>query len=428
MLHPLQKEGPLIGQPQIEFSSLGHDRKRHLTVPSTTDAAILDQFKRSILTLHFDFHERPSVTTVESLGRELNGITKGRIQGVHRVRWGGIRQSMTARAVKAFQAESHRKRRARLAFAGSHFTGTQLMSITDKLEDDDNVSDISSASTKLEGSPDRAGNYFYRRADLDGESWHNPYRDHSTQTYPSEDQPSAPSPQKINRKNASKALNVHVHRLYVWLYTSTVSSSIFDRWIRNQEPPLDQGKVRVRWTCQCGKRLWDDFLELRAGAAEDLRKSLECFENNVLRRPQGSGSSAEGTSVIQEPHAAYLPASSSSSAVSTGVSTMPRRSEISAIAARGTNPCVSTPTSLQNPDDKFLLLCLSKTNDTLRVSQFPVQHITNDFQLFCMLRDVYEAHRGLFARLFSPRKIVSLNFRKASPIPSLAMYRQRSDN
>ncbi len=401
--------------------------KGHLTVPSTTGAAILDQFKGSILALHFDFHEKLSAATVESLGREWNGIFKGPIQGVHRVRWGGIRQSMIARAVKAFQAELHRnRRRARVPFAGSNFTGTQLTSIIDKSEDDDSMSDISSASTKIEGSPDRAGNYFLQRAGLNSESWHNPYRDHSTQTYPSENQPSAPSQQKIDRKNASKSLNVHIHRLYVWLYMSIISSSIFDRWIRNQEPPLDEGKVRVRWTCQCGRRLWDDFVELRAGAAEDLRKSLECFENNVLGRPQGSVSSAEGTSVIQEPPAAYLPASPPSSAVSTSLSTTPGSSEISpsaVIAARGTSPYVSTSTSLQNTDDKFLLLCLSKTNDTLRVSQFPVQHIRNDFQLFCMLRDVYAAYRGTFARLFSPRKIVSLNFRKASPIPSLATHR-----
>ncbi len=158
------------------------------------------------------------------------------------------------------------------------------------------------------------------------------------------------------------------------------------------------------------------------GSSRGLAKSLECFENNVLRRPQGSASSAEGTRIIQEPPAAYLPVSSPSSAVSTGVSTTQESLPSAVIAARGNSPYVSTSTNLQNPGDKFLLLCLSKTDDTLRVSQFPVKHITNDFQLFCMLRDVYAAYRGTLARLFSPRKIVSLNFRKASPIPSLATH------
>ena len=410
MLHPLRQEGTHIGQLQKEASSLGHDGKSHLTVPSTTDAAILEQFKRSILTLHFDFREKPSDATVANLGRELNSILKGPVQGVHSVRWGGIEQSMAARAMKVFQAGLHRNRRARVPLAGPKFTGTQLISITDRSEEDDNMSDISSASTKIEGSPDRAGNYFHRRADLDSESWHNPYRDHSTQTFPSEDQPSAMNQQKIDRKNAWKALSFHINWLYVWSHSSTVSR-MFDTLILNQEPPLGAGKVRIRWTCHCGKRLWDDFVELRAGAADDLRKSLEHFENNVLRGPQESASGAEGTSVIQEPLAAHLSASSPSYAISTGVPTTPEGSEVppsAVIAARGNN------SREKDLVDKFLLLCLSKSNDTLRVSQFSVNHITNDFQLFCMLRDVYAAYRGNFARLFSPRKVVSLRFRKAS--------------
>ncbi len=69
---------------------------------------------------------------------------------------------MTARAVKAFRVESHRNRRARVPFASSNFTRTQLTSIIDKSEDDDNISDISSASITIEGSPDRAGNYLCR--------------------------------------------------------------------------------------------------------------------------------------------------------------------------------------------------------------------------------------------------------------------------
>ncbi|KAF7507687.1 hypothetical protein GJ744_010240 [Endocarpon pusillum] len=41
------------------------------------------------------------------------------------------------------------------------------------------------------------------------------------------------------------------------------------------EPPLENGKVRVRWTCRCGRQLYDDFKEARPGAAEDLGKLLD---------------------------------------------------------------------------------------------------------------------------------------------------------
>ena len=427
MLHPLQKENSDNGQPRIGASSLDDDRDHHLTVPSTTGATILDQFKRSVLTLHFDFSEKPSHASVETLGRELNRIFSDSVQGVHRVRWGGIRQSMAARALKAFQARLHSNQRARVPFAASNFTRNTLMSIADKSEDDDNMSTISGASTKIEGSPDRAGNYSYRRANLESEFLRNEYRDNNTQTCQSEDQPINLSQQKIEHKRAPKALIVHLRRLYVWLYMSSVCSRAFDIWIRHQEPPLDEGKVRVRWTCQCGNRLWDDFVELRAGAAEDLRKSLEIFENNVLKRPQGSADNAQGPNALQEPPAAYLPASSSNNAISTGVSTTLGSSETSPSAVTSARDTISSESKIEIPGDKFLLLCFSKTNDTLRVSQHPVQHITNDFQLFQMLRDVYADRRGTFARLFSPRKIVSLSFRKVSPIQSLAQDMQRRE-
>lgn len=396
MLSPLHKNGSdIIGEHKIG--------RHRLKVPGTTGAASFDQ---STLTLHLDFREKPSSVTVASLGRVLNKAFTSDVQGLHRVRWGGIRPSMATRGARTFQTRSQRIRR------------DGVPSIVDKSEDGDNMAAISGASTKFEGSPDRSGNYPYRRVNLDSESRYGEYRDNSTQTYQSEYQPGTLVYQLIERKKALKALNIPIHRLYLWLHTSSMCLRVFNIWTRYQEPPLDEGKVRVRWTCQCGKKLWDDFVELRAGAAEDLRKSLERFENNVLRRPQGSAI-AQGTSAIQEPPTVYLPASSPNWATSTGMSTTLGSSEFSssAVTVAG-DTSSSTPGSLQNLDNKFLLLCLSKTNDTLRVSQHPVQQITNDFQLFRMLQDVYADYRGVFARLFSPRKIVSLNFTKVGSFPS----------
>ena len=167
MLSPLQKKGLDTGKSQTGTYSSDQKGNHQLTVAGTTGAASLNQ---SILTLHFHFSEKPSTATVASLGRELNSIFTHNVQGVHQVRWGGIRLSMTARVVRAFQANLQRIRRARVPSAGPNFTGTKLTTITDKSEDDDNMSDISGASTKFESSPDRSGNDLYRRANLDNES------------------------------------------------------------------------------------------------------------------------------------------------------------------------------------------------------------------------------------------------------------------
>ena len=40
------------------------------------------------------------------------------------------------------------------------------------------------------------------------------------------------------------------------------------------EQPVEPGKVRVRWTCYCGKKMHDDFVERRSGAARELEAYL----------------------------------------------------------------------------------------------------------------------------------------------------------
>ena len=94
MLHPLRKEGRDDESERKEAAS-----------PYS-----LCPFKARCLTLHFDFSEKPSSNYLETLGRELNDFFQ-RNMGVDRVRWGGMRPSMTARAVNTFQ-DSLKRRRA----------------------------------------------------------------------------------------------------------------------------------------------------------------------------------------------------------------------------------------------------------------------------------------------------------------------------
>ena len=54
----------------------------------------------------------------------------------------------------------------------------------------------------------------------------------------------------------------------------------------NAEPPVAPGEVRIRWICLCGTALWDDFKELRPGAAEDLQRCLRSYTPHKLRYPK----------------------------------------------------------------------------------------------------------------------------------------------
>ena len=116
MLHPLQKKG-LNEQGLVNQLTL-------------KKAASLDPFKRHTLTLHFDFGNKPSQIHIETIGRELNGVFRRTDIGVSRIRWGGRRQSMVARAAKSFSDTLKKHRRANLklleVIPASVYPNTQL--------------------------------------------------------------------------------------------------------------------------------------------------------------------------------------------------------------------------------------------------------------------------------------------------------------
>ena len=52
---------------------------------------------------------------------------------------------------------------------------------------------------------------------------------------------------------------------------------------------LEGGKTRVRWQCVCGHKMYDDFIELRPGAAADLEKWLNhSMRNHAVNRADTS--------------------------------------------------------------------------------------------------------------------------------------------
>lgn len=83
MLHPLQTAGS-------DDEPLRQERKNSENLTGTT------------LTLHYDFIEKPSQAYIEMFGKELNDFFDHN-PSVNRVRWGGIRQSMVARAANKFR-------------------------------------------------------------------------------------------------------------------------------------------------------------------------------------------------------------------------------------------------------------------------------------------------------------------------------------
>ena len=180
----------------------------------------------------------------------------------------------------------------------------------------------------------------------------------------------------------------------------SLGSRMFESYVRRWEPLKDQDKVRIRWRCRCGTMLWDDFRELRPGAAEDLRASLNFHESTM--NSQGTNNLALGGnvagSVARMPVSSYAAASDQLSTVDA--------------AEGGIMTAESPPSNTSSLEAKYLLLCFKKPRDTLRLYHLSVENVKNDFQLFQLLRQTYQTYRGLSGRLFSPRHVRSIAFRK----------------
>ena len=90
MLHPIQRDGTVSQIPKQKFD--------------------INEAKKHTVTLHFDFASKPSNPHLETLGQGMNEMFKRNNLEVLPPRWGGMRASATACAVKRFQTSLWRRR------------------------------------------------------------------------------------------------------------------------------------------------------------------------------------------------------------------------------------------------------------------------------------------------------------------------------
>ena len=94
MLHPLQ----------------GNQEAGSRTALAPDHDANLDAFQRYTMTLHVEYSKKPSLTDVETLGDQMNQTLERNNLGVTGVRYGGMKPSAAARALRSFQAGPKRRR------------------------------------------------------------------------------------------------------------------------------------------------------------------------------------------------------------------------------------------------------------------------------------------------------------------------------
>ena len=247
--------------------------------------------------------------------------------------------------------------------------------------------------------------------------------------------------------------------------------------VQEPEPPLQLGKFRLRWTCQCGETLWDDFKEMRPGAAEEMQSSLVTskvdFDDFVQSRTNKTKSNWGDLIGRQRPRRSPIRGTVTGASTRKSQVTEPKRStneptlspeadssqchnktntqrlDFAEIGTASSIGSLARTRSSLNQDDsatdglttasyeektaknsrnsskEYLLLCLGKRSDTLRLHQLDIGNISNDVELCELLRKTYRAHRGRLSCYFFPRKIVSVKFRKVietTPKPNMTKF------
>ncbi|KAI7776303.1 hypothetical protein LA080_005490 [Diaporthe eres] len=165
-------------------------------------------------------------------------------------------------------------------------------------------------------------------------------------------------------------------------------------WLSNlgsviHEPPVRPGMQRVRWTCKCGMKLHDDYVELQTGAVLRLEQLLGKYFSSTSEPDEGAGAdpSSDGPG-----KASSLPRHHASKRSAEELGTCPVMPE--------------TPHMHHN----FVLLCVPFVRLASKLWQAEICRINSDRDFFRVLRHYY-SNRGRrpWARL---RKVKAVHFVK----------------
>ena len=176
------------------------------------------------------------------------------------------------------------------------------------------------------------------------------------------------------------------------------------------ERPLVDGKKRVRWRCGCGRKCYDDFTELRSGAAAELEKRL----NDSMRKH--AGSSASSSQQCATLTSAISPNTSSSGYQQIAESDISLQSlglSANVLPASNMNAAVSIDVNLEKC---WLILCgnLKRGPDVL-LSQMNLSSTPSDKSLFDDMKSVYSNFRQSWTLRSFLRGVKTIRFVQVGP-------------
>ena len=189
--------------------------------------------------------------------------------------------------------------------------------------------------------------------------------------------------------------------IFLMIVGSIITSSL--QYLTLREPELEEGKVRIRHRCRCGKQIFGDYQELRPGAATEWQERLNNHsgdKRNTSSPAENSGRSGKTSDTLK---------SLFDLLTFQGKENKPSNSSVLPLTSNLSTPDPSQkPISRAPTNLKFLLLCIKHEKWAIKLKHANACSITSDVQLFRILASEYRAARC--RSLLSMRKLGSIKF------------------
>lgn len=164
-----------------------------------------------------------------------------------------------------------------------------------------------------------------------------------------------------------------------------------------RERPLERGRKRVRWQCGCGRKMYDDFTEVRSGAVAEHEKWLNDSKQSL---PQRSAASPNANS------------SSHLQAAESDISLQPLSPGTNVLQASNDNAAVALDVHLEKC---WLILCGNmRRGPDILLTQLNLSSTPSDKSLFDSMKGVYLNFRKFWTLRSFLRGVKAIRFVQVS--------------
>ncbi|KAJ5335181.1 Pfs NB-ARC and TPR domain protein [Penicillium brevicompactum] len=181
------------------------------------------------------------------------------------------------------------------------------------------------------------------------------------------------------------------------------------------EPPIPMGKVRARWKCRCGVRLFDDYTELESGSVKELERELQELGRSTQDTQNAGNPISENFGELWESIKHCFQKQRQSNDDRGNMLPLEEiRQPSNALPQSNDTPQPNQPSTICQ-DTLHLLLCIDKMKSGTPLLQEHLEGISTDRELFLFLRSKYFNHWNV-RDWFTLRSIGSLNLSRFAKI------------